>query len=74
MLRARLYIKRTIPGILAEPLSLLTLRCIVSSIVSEAGASIYSASPEAEKELPDMDVTLRGAGGSVYRQQTENTI
>ena len=29
--------------------------------VSEAGASIYSASEVAREELPDMDVTLRGA-------------
>ena len=74
MLRARFYIKSTIPDVLAAPLSLLTLRCVVSSIVSEAGASIYSASPEAEKELPDMDVTLRGAGGSISCQQTGDTI
>lgn len=31
------------------------------SIVSEAGASIYSASELAAKEFPDMDVSLRGA-------------
>jgi uncharacterized protein len=30
-------------------------------IVSEAGASVYSASPLARKELPDMDVSMRGA-------------
>ncbi|RMX59849.1 hypothetical protein pdam_00020341 [Pocillopora damicornis] len=30
-------------------------------IVSEDGASIYSASPEAEAELPSLDITLRGA-------------
>lgn len=30
-------------------------------IVSEAGASVYSASPLARDELPDLDVTLRGA-------------
>lgn len=29
--------------------------------VSEAGASVYSASEVAREELPDMDVTLRGA-------------
>jgi transcriptional accessory protein Tex/SPT6 len=34
----------------------------VHSIVSEAGASIYSASADAEKELPYLDVTVRGAG------------
>ncbi|XP_050408059.1 S1 RNA-binding domain-containing protein 1 [Patella vulgata] len=31
------------------------------SIVDESGASIYSVSPEAQKELPDLDPTLRGA-------------
>ncbi len=30
-------------------------------IVNEAGASVYSASPLAREELPDLDVTLRGA-------------
>ncbi len=30
-------------------------------VVSEAGASVYSASEYASKELPSMDVTLRGA-------------
>jgi uncharacterized protein len=30
-------------------------------IVNEAGASVYSASPLAGKELPDMDVSMRGA-------------
>lgn len=30
-------------------------------IVNEAGASVYSASPLAKAELPDLDVTLRGA-------------
>lgn len=30
-------------------------------IVNEAGASVYSASPLAREELPDMDVSLRGA-------------
>lgn len=30
-------------------------------MVSEAGASVYSASAFASQELPDMDVSLRGA-------------
>ena len=30
-------------------------------IINEAGASVYSASPLAREELPDLDVTLRGA-------------
>lgn len=38
-------------------------------IVDEAGASVYSASPLAKKELPDMDVTLRGAVSIARRLQ-----
>jgi uncharacterized protein len=30
-------------------------------VVSEAGASVYSASPIGARELPDLDVTIRGA-------------
>jgi len=30
-------------------------------MVSESGASIYSASPAAREEFPDMDITVRGA-------------
>lgn len=38
-------------------------------IVSEAGASVYSASPLARAELPDLDVTLRGAVSIARRIQ-----
>jgi uncharacterized protein len=38
-------------------------------MVSEAGASVYSASPLARAELPDMDVTLRGAVSIARRVQ-----
>lgn len=31
------------------------------SLISEAGASVYSASPIAIEEFPDLDVTIRGA-------------
>lgn len=34
---------------------------VTYTIVNEAGASVYSASPLAAEELPGMDVTLRGA-------------
>ncbi|MFN8770666.1 MAG: Tex family protein [Neisseriaceae bacterium] len=34
---------------------------VTKVMVSEAGASIYSASEYASKELPDLDVTIRGA-------------
>jgi len=38
-------------------------------IVSEAGASVYSASPLAKKEFPDLDVSLRGAVSIARRVQ-----
>jgi uncharacterized protein len=38
-------------------------------ITSEAGASVYSASPLAGKELPDMDVSMRGAVSIARRVQ-----
>ncbi len=38
-------------------------------VVSEAGASIYSASAFASEELPDLDVTLRGAVSIARRLQ-----
>ncbi len=38
-------------------------------IVSEAGASVYSASELAAKEFPDMDVSLRGAVSIARRLQ-----
>jgi len=38
-------------------------------IVSEAGASVYSASPLARAELPDMDVSKRGAVSIARRVQ-----
>ena len=38
-------------------------------VVSEAGASIYSASELASKELPDVDVSLRGAISIARRLQ-----
>lgn len=38
-------------------------------VVNEAGASVYSASPLARAELPDLDVTLRGAVSIARRVQ-----
>jgi uncharacterized protein len=40
-----------------------------SVVVSEAGASVYSASDNAIKEFPDMDVTVRGAISIARRLQ-----
>jgi uncharacterized protein len=57
-----LFVRRTIaalpPG--RRPL------CVM---VSEAGASVYSASEEAARELPDHDVTVRGAVSIARRLQ-----
>jgi uncharacterized protein len=39
------------------------------AVVSEAGASVYSASALASKELPDLDVSLRGAVSIARRLQ-----
>ena len=39
------------------------------AIVNEAGASVYSASPLAREELPDMDVSMRGAVSIARRLQ-----
>jgi len=42
---------------------------LTSLVVSEAGASIYSASELAAKEFPDLDVSLRGAVSIARRLQ-----
>ncbi len=41
----------------------------VKVVVSEAGASVYSASDVASRELPDLDVSLRGAVSIARRLQ-----
>jgi protein Tex len=38
-------------------------------IVNEAGASVYSASPQARAEMPELDVSLRGAVSIARRAQ-----
>jgi len=38
-------------------------------VVSEAGASVYSASAYASQELPELDVSLRGAVSIARRLQ-----
>jgi uncharacterized protein len=45
----------------ADLLALLPGSAPVKVVVSEAGASVYSASELAAKEFPDLDVSLRGA-------------
>ncbi|EIE97861.1 Tex family protein [Saccharomonospora glauca] len=42
---------------------------ITKIVVSEAGASVYSASAYAARELPDLDVSLRGAVSIARRLQ-----
>ncbi|HTJ59274.1 MAG TPA: Tex family protein [Devosiaceae bacterium] len=42
---------------------------LVKAVVSEAGASVYSASAFASKELPELDVTIRGAVSIARRLQ-----
>ena len=44
-------------------------RRLTKIVVSEAGASVYSASAFASQELPDLDVTLRGAVSIARRLQ-----
>ncbi len=44
-------------------------RCIGKIVVSEAGASVYSASELAAKEFPGLDVSLRGAVSIARRLQ-----
>ena len=42
---------------------------LTKAMVSEAGASVYSASEYASRELPDVDVSLRGAASIARRLQ-----
>ena len=45
------------------------LPAVQYALVSEAGASVYSASPLARQELPDLDVSMRGAVSIARRLQ-----
>ncbi len=53
----------------ADLIKLLPELKMTKIVVSEAGASVYSASEFASKELPDMDVSLRGAVSIARRLQ-----
>jgi uncharacterized protein len=53
----------------AELVALLKDMKITKVMVSEAGASVYSASAFASKELPDLDVSIRGAVSIARRLQ-----
>ncbi|HET9656370.1 MAG TPA: Tex family protein [Kineosporiaceae bacterium] len=53
----------------AELLRLLKDARLTKVVVSEAGASVYSASAYASQELPELDVSLRGAVSIARRLQ-----
>ncbi|MEN8261455.1 MAG: Tex family protein, partial [Pseudomonadota bacterium] len=55
--------------LVSELVKRLTERQISKLMVSEAGASVYSASELASKEFPDLDVSLRGAVSIARRLQ-----
>ncbi|KIC45730.1 transcription accessory protein [Ruegeria sp. ANG-S4] len=57
--------------LVADALSMLpnTVKAPTKIIVSEAGASVYSASELAAREFPDLDVSLRGAVSIARRLQ-----
>ena len=48
---------------------MIVLTVIEKVVVSEAGASVYSASEFASQEMPDVDVSLRGAASIARRLQ-----
>jgi uncharacterized protein len=52
-----------------ELVKLLPDQTMTKIVVSEAGASVYSASAYASEELPELDVTLRGAVSIARRLQ-----
>jgi uncharacterized protein len=60
---------RDTDALAGELLSRLPDAGIHKVVVSEAGASVYSASELAASELPDLDVTLRGAVSIARRLQ-----
>ena len=60
---------RETDALVAELLSKLPSPRPVKVVVSEAGASVYSASELAAKEFPDLDVSLRGAVSIARRLQ-----
>jgi uncharacterized protein len=60
---------RETDALAAELLKRLNRPGMSKVIVSEAGASVYSASERASRELPDLDVSLRGAVSIARRLQ-----
>ncbi|MGU3583076.1 Tex family protein [Rhodococcus sp. C26F] len=60
---------RETDALAAELVSLAKVPGLTKIVVSEAGASVYSASEYATKELPDLDVSIRGAVSIARRLQ-----
>ena len=56
-------------GDLIKQLAKQSDRVVEKVVVSEAGASVYSASEFASQEMPDVDVSLRGAASIARRLQ-----
>ena len=56
-------------GDLIKQLAKHSERIVEKVVVSEAGASVYSASEFASQEMPDVDVSLRGAASIARRLQ-----
>ena len=60
---------RETDALAADLLSRVNVPGLTKIVVSEAGASVYSASEYATKELPDLDVSIRGAVSIARRLQ-----
>ena len=60
---------REIDQFVGEMLKTLKLPAVQKVVVSEAGASVYSASELAAREFPELDVSLRGAVSIARRLQ-----
>ncbi len=58
------FVRRTLASVGEE-----AARQVVVAVVPETGASVYSASAVAREELPDLDVSLRGAVSIARRLQ-----
>ncbi len=56
-------------GDLVKRLAAIGIEGVQRVVVSEAGASVYSASEYAAQEMPDVDVSLRGAASIARRLQ-----
>ena len=60
---------RETDALATELVSVTEVPGLTKIVVSEAGASVYSASEYATKELPDLDVSIRGAVSIARRLQ-----